>query len=311
MERAKSKLALTGAALLVGLVLAFWLNSLPAPVAQPRQSSGAEGHGFDHRSRRVVCMSPAVAEIVFALGAGDRVVGVSQYTTYPPEATRKPTCGGFMNPNYELILSLQPDLILTQGEAEKLTSFGRDNGIEVVSLELRDLASIFTETRRAGAALELEARAELLCAEMRYRLARVRAAVERKPRVPVVLVTSRDAGALSRISAVGPGGFLHDLIEAAGGRNVFADLPRAYAVVSKEAILERAPELVVELHGEGADLAAGAREARELWSGLSTLPAVRQGRVHVIEATYALIPGPRVVRLAERLAEIFHGDHSQ
>jgi iron complex transport system substrate-binding protein len=146
---------------------------------------------------------------------------------------------------------------------------------------------------------------------MRCRLAQVQVAVDRKPGVPVVLVTSRDAGALSRISAVGPGGFLHDLIEVAGGRNVFADLPRTYAVVSKEAILERAPEVVIELHGESADLAAKGREARELWSGLWTLPAVRQGRVHVIEATYALIPGPRVVRLAERLAEILHGDHSQ
>jgi ABC-type hemin transport system substrate-binding protein len=92
VERAKGKLALTGAAFLVGLVLSFWLNSLPAPAAQARQSAGAAGEEFDYRYRRVVCMSPAVAEIVFALGAGDRVVGVSQYTTYPPKATRLSNC---------------------------------------------------------------------------------------------------------------------------------------------------------------------------------------------------------------------------
>ncbi|GAH56365.1 unnamed protein product, partial [marine sediment metagenome] len=104
------------------------------------------------------------------------------------------------------------------------------------------------------------------------------------------------------------GTFLHDLLGVAGGRNVFVDLPRDYAPINKETLLQRAPDVIVELHGEGGDLARLQREVRRLWQGLPTIPAVRQGRVHVVEATYALIPGPRVVELAERLADLFHGE---
>lgn len=308
MGSPRGKLLLVGAAFLVGLGLSFWLERLTAPRAEGSAPSQAPGPGFDFRHRRVICMSPAVVEIAFALGAGPRVVGVSQHSTYPPQALEKPLCGGYFNPNYEIILSLEPDLIVTQGKAEELTDFAQANGIEIVSLDLRDLDSIFAETKRLGRVLEVEAEAELLCAELRHRLAQVRVKVSRKPRVGVVLVAGREPGALNDIFAVGPGEFLHDLIEIAGGRNVFDDLHAGYAVVSKEALLQRAPEVVVELHGEGADAAATEREARRLWQAFPTLPAVRQGRVHVIESTYAMIPGPRVVRLAERLAEILHGE---
>jgi iron complex transport system substrate-binding protein len=251
-------------------------------------------------------MSPAIAEIVFALGAGPRVVAVSQNTTYPPEALERPVCGGFFNPNYEAIVALRPDLIITQGIAVDMTGFARANGVELVTLDLRDLESIFSETLKLGRALQEEARAELLCAEMRYRLAQVRAGVSGRPPVRAMLVVGREPGTLNGIFAVGPGEFLNDLIYAAGGVNVFADLATPYAVVSKETVLERAPEVIVELQGEGGDPVERLQEARRLWGGLATLPAVRNGRVYVVEATYAMIPGPRVVVLAQRLAELLH-----
>jgi iron complex transport system substrate-binding protein len=86
------------------------------------------------------------------------------------------------------------------------------------------------------------------------------------------------------------------------------DLQQNYGVVSKEALLDRAPEVIVELQGEGGDLTAKQEEARAAWRALSAVPAVQQGRVYVVEASYALIPGPRVVQLARRLAEAFHGE---
>ena len=124
----------------------------------------------------------------------------------------------------------------------------------------------------------------------------------------MILVIGRESGSLSDIYVVGGGTFLSDLIDVAGGRNVFADLHASYAVVSKEAILERAPDVVIELHGEGMDAAAALADVRDLWGALTPLPAVRTGRLYTIESTYAMIPGPRVVDLAGRLADILHGE---
>ncbi|MGD2174497.1 MAG: helical backbone metal receptor [Candidatus Brocadiaceae bacterium] len=296
-------------AFLAGLFLSFLLGRIEPPRAPQVPELPAQERAFRHR--RIICMSPAVAEIAFAVGAGDRVVGVSQHTRYPPAALDRPTCGGFFNPNFELILGLAPDLIITQGEAEELRRFASRNGMNLVSLSLSDLDSIFAAIRRVGDVLEVGTQAELVCAEMRYRLAKVRASVGRMPRIPVLLVTGREPGALSDIYTVGPGSFLHDLIRVAGGRNAFADLGSSYGAINKEALIERSPRVIVELHGEGGNRRELEAQVRRLWRALAPLPAVREGRVYVMTATYALIPGPRVVRVAEQLSELIHGVESR
>jgi iron complex transport system substrate-binding protein len=300
----KARAAVAGAAFVVGVCLSLVLGRLQPPAPAGSLAGGGQERA-GARYRRVVCMSPAVTEIVFAIGAGERVVGVCQHVKYPPEALDRPLCGGFFNPDFERLLSLQPDLIITQGEAEHLARFARDNRIQVLSLMLTDLDSILRETERVGAALDAGPQADLLCAELRYRLARVRAAVSGRPQVRTALVVAREPGALSNIQVVGPGTFLNDLLEMAGGRNVFSDLAQPYGVVSKEALGQRAPEVIVEMHGEGAE--PGLQdEVRGLWRGLPSLPAVQQDRVYAVEATYAMIPGPRVVQLAELLADLLH-----
>jgi len=301
--------ALVVLALLVGAsAVALRLGRLGPAGRMGSEGPPPGGDAGPQRYGRIICMSPAVVELAFAVGAGNRVVGISQHTMSPPEALGLPVCGGFFNPNYERILSLHPDLILTQGRADDLKRFAGDNGIEMVSLDIGDLDSIITQTARLGELLQCEEGAARVCAETERRLDAVRARVAGKAPVKLLLVTAREPGSLNGIQAAGPGSFLDDLIAVAGGVNVVSDLPRSYGVVNKEALLARRPEVIVELHGEGGDAAALQREVRELWQGLSSLPAVRQGRVYAVEATYAMIPGPRVVQLAERLARLLHGE---
>jgi len=303
------KTALVVVAFAVGLALSLWLEGIgPAADAGPAFDSAVGRRAPEKECKRIICMSPAVSEIVFAIGGGPHVVGVSQHTTWPPEALRKPKCGGFFNPSFERILSLNPDLIVAQGKAADLSAFAAANDVELLSVALTDLESIFTATRRIGRAVGLEPGAELVCAGMRYRLAKVRARVVDRRQVPMLLVIGRQAGSLTGLATAGEGTFLHDLIEAAGGVNVFGDMGRRYGVVNKETLVQRAPEVIVELHGEGHDPEEGLAEARRLWSGMKSLPAVRRERIHVIESTYAMIPGPRVVDLADRLADILHGE---
>ncbi len=302
----RSRMVLALAALLTGVAGGLLLNRIRPP--RPARSAGVDPGASrpSYRYSRVVCMSPAVSEIVFALGAGPRVVGVSQHTRYPPGAAEKPTCGGFVNPNYERMVALKPDLIISQGEAAGLRRFAAERDIAFTALALTDLESIFAAIRQAGEALEVEARAELVASRMRYQLAQVRDRVSDRAPGRVLLVTGRQPGTLSAVHTVGSRSFLHDLLRVAGGRNVFDDLDREYATVSKEALVQRAPEVIVELHGEGGDQAGLQRQVRALWAGLASLPAVRDGRIYVVESTYALIPGPRVVDLAERLAGVIH-----
>jgi iron complex transport system substrate-binding protein len=295
-------------ALALGVVLSLLLETVEPPAADQSASTQAPEAARAYTFRRVVCMSPAVTEIVFAVGAGDRVVGVSDHTMYPAEALNRPVCGGAYTPSSERILSVDPDLIITQGEAEKLRRFAADNGIGFVSLALTDLHSICSEAERLGGVLEVPERAALVVAEMRYRLALTRARTSAAGAVPVFLVTFREPGALNDLNTVGAGTFLDDVLAAAGGRNVFHDLPQAYGPVSKEAVLARRPEVIIELHGEGGDPAGAQAETERLWAGMAGLPAVQSGRVHVVESTYAMIPGPRVADLAERFAALLHGE---
>ncbi len=304
----RAKIALVAAAFLLGLAGSLLLDRIRPPRPQPVGDTGGAGEGPGYRYERVICMSPAVSEIVFALGAGERVAGVSQHTQYPPEAVEKPPCGGFVNPNYERIVALDPDLIISQGRAEDLRRFAVERDIAFAALPLTDLESIFQVIRQAGELLEIEAQGQLLASKMRYELAQVTARVSDRPPARVLLVTGRQTGTLGSINTVGTGSFLDGLLEAAGGRNVFSDLERAYATVSKEALVQRKPEVIVELHGEGGDHARLLRQVRDIWAGLPSLPAVRTGRIYVVESTYALIPGPRVVKLAERLARVIHGE---
>ena len=119
-------------------------------------------------------------------------------------------------------------------------------------------------------------------------------------------MTGRDQGSLSNIYTVGPHTFLNDLIVVAGGHNVFDDLPVDYGTINKETLLERKPDVIVELRGMTENEAREQGDVRKAWQGLGMLPAVKSGRVYAIDASYALIPGPRVVDLVEKLAELFH-----
>ena len=293
-------------ALLAAVALSWLLPKLHYVRLQGNVVEREEGRPVRGGPQRVICLSPAVAEIVFALDQGERVVGVSEYTTYPPEALTKPVCGGFFNPNFELVVSLRPDLIITEGKAEKVSQFARDQGIKHLSLQLMDLESIFTCIREAGRALDCEEEAQVLCARLRLRLAEVELAARDRPRRRVLIVLGRERGSLRSIYTTGPDSFAGDVLELAGGDNVFGDVTGSYVGVSKEALILRQPEVIIELQGEGILDDAGLRRIKTLWSDMPGLPAVRDERIYAVGDTYAVIPGPRVVDLAERLAGILH-----
>lgn len=251
--------------------------------------------------KRIISLIPAVTEMLFAIGAGDQVVGVSSFDTFPPEATRRPAVGGLFDPNYERILSLRPDLVVTYGSQDELVRRLDATRIPHYSYRHGGLAHIASTIRDLGRVTGHVDQAERVAAGIDAELDAVRRTARGRPSPKVLLVFGREDGSLRGLFVSGGVGFLNDLIVAAGGQNVMADVQREGLQLSAEQLLVRAPEVVIELRGgtEWND----ERRARELavWK-TARIPAARAGRIHILTDPALVIPGPRVGIAARAIA---------
>ena len=267
--------------------------------------------------RRIISIVPAVTEMLFAIGAGPRVIAISSFDNFPPEARQLPRVGALLDPNLEMILSLRPDLVVVyKSQTDLITQLTRAN-IPTFSYAHGGLADIVSTIEALGRLTEAVEGAQSLARRLNERLDAVRARVGSRPRPRVLLVFGRDARSLRNIYASGGTGFLHDMIDLAGGDNVFRDVKRESVQATTEAILTSAPDVIIELRYTG-DMAPDALDRERLtWNGLSAVPAVRTGRVHFLVGDEFVVPGPRIGEATERMARAIHpeafrlGDHEQ
>ncbi len=286
-----------------GLAAGMWATHWPRAPEQPLAEPVT---GAPVGARRAVSFSPALTELVFALGQEGRLVGVSSFCTYPPEARRLPACGGHIDPNLELLARLAPDVVVIQGESPTLRDWCQSTGQRYVSVKLDSLEDIWAAARRLGEVLDCRSEAEALVAALEAELRAVRLTVARRRPVRVFLCLGREPGKLRGLMTAGRDAFITDVLRMAGGENVFADAPTLYPQPSLEALVARRPEVILDLQPEwgGTEEETDALVAQ--WGALDTVPAVRNGRVTVLTEDYLLIPGPRVGRLARRLATVLH-----
>ena len=252
---------------------------------------------------RIVSLVPPVTQIIFAIGAGRRVVGVGTFDREPAEVNTLPRVGGLLNPSTERILALNPDLVVVYEAQQELKQALMRAQVPFYSYAHRDLANVTTTIRELGARLGTPAPAERLTREIHQGLQAIAARVKGRPRPALLLVFGRDARSLGGIFANGGYGFLHDMVEIAGGRDVFDDVKRENVQASTELILARRPEIIIELHPPSdtqIDLSP--------WNTLSSLPAVRNRRVHQLVGDQFLDAGPRVVEATEQISRLLHPD---
>ena len=245
--------------------------------------------------------------MLFAVGAGPQVVAVSSFDEYPPEVKNLQRVGALLDPDLERILSLRPDLVAVYGSQQDLMTQLARAGIPVYSYRHAGLADVNRTIREIGdrvghAAGSRGARQEDRRADGR----RSASASPARPRPRTLLVFGREIGALRGIYASGGIGFLHDMLEAAGGEDVFADVKRESVQATTELILARKPDVILEIRsGTGR---SGRRLPSEIavWRALASVPAVRNGRVHFIVDPRTVVPGPRVAEATELLARALH-----
>jgi iron complex transport system substrate-binding protein len=276
---------------------------MPLVLALGAGSAVADG------ARRIISTAPSLTETLFAIGAGDRVVGVTTFCEYPEAALALPKIGGFADASVESILALRPDLVvMVEGRrslAEQLSQFD----IPGLVVDPSDLSGILDTIRRLADAAGTREQGEALASRIEAELAAARTAVaDRKRRV--LLLVGRNPGSLTALYAVGATSFLGELLEHAGGENILADSSAAYPKVSLEQVLARDPDVIIELAGmERGDPARHLRDALALWGRYPNLKAVKSGAIVVLAEDRLLQPGPQVADTVWRLAEALHGVH--
>jgi iron complex transport system substrate-binding protein len=259
---------------------------------------------FSGPPRRVISLSPNVTETIFALGAGDRVVGVSDFCRRPPAVLRLPRLGGLVNPNLERVVALRPDLIVLLGRSQAVEDLGRSAGIPVENVQMKSVATIRSGIMQVGKALGVEDRATSLTRRLDAELAALRAEadavpIERRPRV--FLSLTRQPGSVASLFTAGGGSFLDEAVTLAGGVNVMRDATQPFPQASQEALIERRPDVILEMEA-GQNLSAKQRQSLiDDWRALGTLPAVAHGRVRVLTDEDLLEAGPNLPSIVRRL----------
>jgi len=268
---------------------ALLLATVVAACAPPPERAG--------RPERVVSLAPSVTEAIYALGAGDRLVGACAQCDYPEAAQGLPRVGGYLAPSVELILAARPDLVVvvpSPGNREAVRAVERA-GVDVLVLHDRTLADLRAGIRALGEALDRRDAAERLVAEVDAGLEAVRARVAARPRQRVLLVVGH------RPLVVAGGATLQDeLLVIAGGTNLAADAGQAWPSFSIEMVAARAPDVIL-------DAAMGSEEGGQaLFRDLSGVPAVAQGRIVPLDPDVIFRAGPRVPEAAAVLAAAMH-----
>jgi iron complex transport system substrate-binding protein len=291
-------------------VFVFLLVSLAGFAAiAPRSSHPvlAAGAAGQSKPARIISVIPAVTEMLFAIGAGPQVVGVGSFDEYPEEARKLPRVGALLDPDLERILALRPDLVVVyESQADFRRQLERAS-VPTFVYKHAGLADVTQTITALGTRIGREKEASAVVTTIETRLKEIRSRVQGQPRPLTLLVFGRDAQALRGIYASGGVGFLSDMLEAAGGSNVFADVARQSIQATTELILARRPEVIIELRAQTIapqDLKQGI----EAWQVLSSVPAVRTGRIVVVADPRTVVPGPRVAEGTELLARALHPD---
>jgi iron complex transport system substrate-binding protein len=251
------------------------------------------------RPHRVLCLTPSLTETVYELGAGELVVGVTDYTEFPVEARSKPSVGGLVDPSMEKIVALGPDLVLMAARLNRPETIQQleDLSLTVFVVDPQGLEGIFKMVRSVGEAIHRDMEAATLVKQLAQKRDAVLARVKGLSRPKILVVVWYEP-----VLTVGSKAFITDAIAAAGGDSVTADIPQAWPQISMEEVLRRSPDfllLIKELHG-GITL-----DVLKAHAGWDRLDAVRNARVIYVDERMEL-PSPSVFDALDGLARALH-----
>jgi iron complex transport system substrate-binding protein len=259
--------------------------------------------------QRIVSTAPSITEMLYALGLGNRVVGVTRFDHYPPQVKSKPKIGDYTSPNIEAIAALRPDLVIIQTNPIHLAERLEAMHLRALEVQQENLAELYNSFRVVGEATGAKAQAARLAASIKSKLDQIHQRAAVFPKSRVMFVVGRAPGRLDGLVVAGRASYLNDIMTLAGGDNVFQDARGSYPAVSLEEVLARDPQVIIDM-GDMSDTVdvspAHKREVVALWQHLSSLAAVKQHHVYAVASDIFVVPGPRVVDAAQAFLDMLH-----
>lgn len=272
-----------------------------------RNKNSGDGMAADAGYARIVSLSPSLTDSLFALGLGDKVVGVTQYCIYPPEAQTRAIVGNLYDHNYELIVRLKPDIVVMNADQARAVEHFKSLGLQTAVFENGSIEGVFDTFTRLGAIFNRNDEARFIVAEMRRRLEQYSQLTANLPKVRAMVCVGRSMGtaSVSEAYVAGPQTYVGRLLEMAGGENVY-DGQAPYPVLTAEGLIRLNPDVVIELVPEVGQGKISAREVVAQWRTLNEIAAVRNNRVHVLTQGYVVLPGPKLVYLLEDIMRVLY-----
>ena len=275
-------------------------TSVSYPATQKFKDEVGREVAFPFPPKRIVSLAPNITEILFSLGLDEEIVGVSIHCSFPEKAKNKPRVGSYISLDYEKITSLKPDLIIATGAGNTRDMVDRLEklGFPTYVLFPRNFDDILRSIGHIGEVVNREREARVINKEMRKRKQRVVEITRGLPR-PKVFIQIGDVPLVT----VGKGSFTDDLIRLAGGENIAGKEKEVYPRFGMEEVLKRSPEVIVissmNPRGDYQKILQG-------WTRWKTIPAVKNGRLHLIDSDLLDRPSPRIMEGLEELAKVLH-----
>ena len=257
---------------------------------------------------RIISLAPNITEILYALGIGKNIAGATRFCNYPPEARNIQRVGGFLDINYESIITLNPDLVILLPEHEKVQQNLRKLDLPFLIVENRSISKILNSISTIGKVCHAEQQATHLRSQIESRLKMIHEKTNSlaRPSVLISVSHSMDTGTLKDLTIAGEKTFYNELITSAGGKNAYHGHTIAYPVLSAEGLILLNPSIIIDLipnlHKENIK----ASTVLAQWQSISYIDAVKNNQVYIISEDYAVIPGPRFIRFVEELTRIIH-----
>ena len=250
--------------------------------------------------KRIVSLAPNITEMIYFLGLGERLVGVTRFSYFPKEAQKKPKVGVYTDVNIEKVVTLNPDLVIATADGNKKADVEmlEEAGIPVYVVNPRKVYQVLDTIERLGTICGVVERAKHLANRLRERVIRITEAVRDRKRPLIFLVIN-----MKPLMSVNQSTIHHDIIQLAGGRNMTEDQPITYPKLGMEEIIKKGPDAIII---SSMEREREFEKVQQEWFQWSTLPAVQKGRVYLIDSDLIDRPAPRIVIGLEEMAKLIH-----
>jgi iron complex transport system substrate-binding protein len=284
------------------LLIAIILGRVTSPLCATFKDSLGRKITLHGDPRKIVSLAPNITEILYFLGLGERVVGVTQFSYYPPEAKLKPKVGSYINLNVEKIISLAPDLVIgtVDGNKPGIITLLKRAGIQVFIVNPRNVREVMDTIRILGRVCGVPKKANELSQDLKRRVDDILKKTMSREKPLVFLQIN-----LRPIMTVNRNTFHHDLIRLAGGRNMTEDEPITYPRISLEEVIRRKPDVIII---SSMEIGGRFEKARQAWLRWKSIPAVKNNRVRLIDSDLIDRPSPRIIDGLDAMAKIIHPD---